>query len=317
MLPAGIGIGAAPYTPRSTPEIAQPAPVRATVAGRPALEPFAVAAPAPAEVEPGVEEAGSSPAADNEPQIEIQGGEEEGREEKEGGQQGPEADTPRPAAPDRTIFWTVEIGGESLHPGGVAELRLWARQGKLRAEDRVRRGEMEWTPAREVPELASLFARTRPAQEKTRIAVRSGLSRETRRAGVAGLAGGALAVPPAAALLIFSGEFDRLAAALATGTLPGLTLLCAAVLGTGLLTGLVMAGLQKHYDRRGEVVNLWSGTGAALSGAACGAACGAGALAFWPSSSLFALLCGFTLFGAGVSLLTLLSYRWMFQEAKT
>jgi hypothetical protein len=280
MLPAGIGIG-----------------------------PVAVAALPPATPAPEITgDEGAASADADEPRIEIQ------EPEQEEAAPTPLPAGPRPPAPDRSVFWTVEIGGESLHPGGVAELRLWARQGKLRAEDRVRRGEDEWMPAREVPELASLFSRSRPVQEKTRIAVRGGLSRETRRAGAAGLTGGTLAVPPVAALLIFSGEFERVAAALGAGTAAGLGLLCAGVLCTGLFAGLVMSTLQKHYDRRGEVVNLWSGSGAALTGLACGAVFGVASLSFWPPSSPFALLCGFSLFGAVVSLLTLLSHRWLFQD---
>jgi hypothetical protein len=292
ILPAGIG--ARPVALASPPR-AEPRP-------EPSSEP-------PPEVGG---EAGAAGREGDEPRIEIQ--DPEAPEEAEAGVAPPR---PRPAAPDRSVFWTVEIGGETLHPGGVAELRLWARQGKLRAEDRVRRGTGDWTPAREVPELASLFARSRPAPEKTRIAVRGGLSRETRQAGAAGLAGGALAVPPVAALLIFSGEFERVAAALEADTLSGLGLLCAGVLLTGAAAGLAMAALQKQYDRRGEVVNLWSMSGASLTGLACGVALGLAALSFWPPSSPFALLCGFALFGAAVSLLTLMSHRWLFQERRS
>jgi hypothetical protein len=276
------------------------------------VRPVALAAPPHPAPEPEVaEEPDAASAEENEPPIDIQEQEADEREPR------PASPGPRPVALDRGIFWTVEIGGESLHPGGVAELRLWARQGKLRADDRVRRGDADWIQAREVPELASLFSRQRPVQEKTRIAVRGGLSRETRRAGAAGLAGGALAVPPVAALLIFSGEFERVAAALGVGTAPGLGLLCAAILSAAVIAGLMMSALQKHYDRRGEVANLWSASGASLTGLACGAALGAAALSFWPPAGTFALLCGFAIFGAAVSLLTLLSHRWLFQDRKS
>lgn len=305
MLPAGISpapFDAAPPTPDS------------------AEEPESGPESAAAAVE--VPQADVAPSGgDAEPVIEIQG-EDEQREAPLPAPPAPASGTPgrgavpthyppRPGPPG--AFWTVEIGGETLRPGGVAALRLWARQGRLHAEDRVRRGEGPWQPAREVPELASLFAR---AREKERRIPAQRASADARRGWLAGLLGGAGALLPVLALLIFTGEFERLSDAWGATLASSLGGVCAGILLSGGLIGRTLAGLQSHYDRRGEVANVWSFSGALGVGAAFGLACGLAALGFWPHTSASSLVAGFAFYGIGVAVLALVSHRWLFLERR-
>jgi len=270
----------------------------------------------------------SAPAgsADEEPVIEIQGDSEEAAP--------PPA--PAPAAPGRSpvppvappaartggpaalpTFWTVEISGEMLRPGGVASLRHWARQGKLRAADRVRRGDGPWQEAREVTELASIFARQQAAPAATAKRRNPAAAREANHGIMAGFVGGAAGLVPVFALLIFSGEFERVSEGWGLGGGVSATLLCAGVLFTGVLIGRALAALQAYYEGHGDVANVWSMGGAGAVGVAAGLPCGLVALGFWPHASSLGLVAGFAAYGAGVGFLVLFSYRSLFLERRT
>ena len=312
MLPAGIGSATAAGISAPAPAVPPP---RAH-AGRtvPQDLPTVEVEESPPDVEPGAEANGAAE-SEPEPVIEIQGDEEEGAAAASSPPPGargtvPTHYPPQPGGP--AAFWTVEIGSETLRPGGVAAVRLWARQGKLRPEDRVRRGDGPWQAAREIPELASLFPRTREAKRVA--APRS--AADARRGWLSGLLGGAGALLPVMALLIFSGEFERLGAA--WGAANGITflVLCSAVLFTGALTGRALAYLQAHYDKRGEAADVWSAGGALKVGGCIGLAAGLPAVGLWPSVGLFKLLIFFAVYGVCLAFLTLLCYRWLFVERR-
>ena len=273
--------------------------------------------PAPAE-EPENPAALMPATAPEEPEIEILGdaSEEQSAPAVESG--------PHEAPPTRKhyhgveppAFWTVEIGDETLQPGGVATLRHWARQGKLRAEDRVRRGDGPWQLAREVPELASILAR--PGAEKAAShQARKPMSRDARDGMLSGLVGGAVALVPVLALLVLSQEFERLSARWNLSLGNGVALLTSAVLLTGFLIGRTLAFMQAYYERRGEFTNMWSWSGASAIGSGFGLALGILALAFWPHISAFTLLLGFVVYGLSVGVLSLICYRSIFQDRKT
>ena len=86
---------------------------------------------------------------------------------------------------------------------------------------------------------------------------------------------------------------------------------------TGFLIGSTLAFMQAHYERRGEITNMWSWSGASAIGSGFGLALGILALAFWPHVSAFTLLLGFGAYGLSVGLLSLICYRSIFQDRKT
>ena len=53
--------------------------------------------------------------------------------------------------------WEVLINGK-VRRTDLESLQSWLRTGWIRPEDQVRRGEMAWVAAREVPELQALCA---------------------------------------------------------------------------------------------------------------------------------------------------------------
>jgi len=330
-----------------TPALRPPAPMRSDTSREPAAPvavaeeagsgPPAVAPPkrapgprlvVPVEENPESREETSAPAGstDEEPVIEIQGDSEEAAPPPAPAASAPGRRPAPPAAPPAArpggptalpTFWTVEISGETLRPGGVASLRHWARQGKLRAADRVRRGDGPWQEAREVPELASIFARQQAAPA-AKVKLRNpGAAREGRHGVMAGFVGGAVGLVPVFALLIFSGEFERVSEEWGLGGGVSATLLCAGVLFTGVLIGRALAALQAYYEGHGDVANVWSMGGASAVGVAAGLPCGLVALGFWPHASSLGLVAGFAAYGAGVGFLVLFSYRSLFLERRT
>jgi DNA-directed RNA polymerase subunit RPC12/RpoP len=297
-------------------EAPEPPAVEESAAEEPAIEipePEEEQAPAPA-VEP--EEAAEE--AEEEPAIEIRGDERM--------PVAPMIPAPSPAAKpaarpqaragDLAVFWTVEIGGEAMHPGGVAELRLWARQGKLQPEDRVRRGDGAWQVAREVPELGSLFARPRAGAARPAPG-RPPASPEARRGWMAGALGGVWTLPPVFALLVFSGEFERLVDTWKSNNSTILLYLSGGILLTGAVFGRALAALQTRYEQRGEAANMWSAGGALAVGGGGGLTCGLLALSLWPHSGAFTLLFGFVAYGVTAAFLVLISYRWLFVDRRS
>lgn len=323
MMPAGITPSAAPPTP---PADAPPGGAgdsswlesnRAGVPPAPRLVP-----PPPAQDEEMEEE--HSPRAgsgDEEPVIEIQGDEEPAAGPPTAGASAQPSQPRRSTAPLHypsrqaapAAFWTVEIGGETLKPGGVAALRLWARQGKLRPDDKVRRGDGPWQVAREIPELASLFPRVRTPGKP---AASPRAASEARRGWLAGLLGGSAALLPVLALLIFSGELESLVAAAGLTLTAGLGTACGVILLSGALVGRTLAGLQNLYESRGEPANVWCASGALGAGGGVGLLLGLAATRVWPTSPLLTLLGGFAVYGVSVAFLSLISYRWLFVERR-
>ena len=317
----------------SPPPSIDPAPAESTPPATPAFQDTAppdsapdppISAPAP-DPEPAPAEEPESPAAPmpaaipEEPAIEILGDESGEDSSSPALESGPhEAPPPRQRyhGVEPPTFWTVEIGDETLRPGGVATLRHWARQGKLRPDDRVRRGDGPWQLAREVPELASILARSGTGKTTSGRA-RKPMSRDARDGMLSGLAGGAVALVPVLALLVLSQEFERLSARWSLSLGNGVALLTSAVLLTGFLIGRTLAFMQTSYERHGEATNMWSWSGASAIGSGFGLALGIPALAFWPHTSAFTLLLGFGVYGLGVGILSLVCYRSIFQDRKT
>jgi prepilin-type processing-associated H-X9-DG protein len=84
------------------------------------------------------------------------------------------------------MFNIIGADGKQYGPVSVEQLRSWRTQGRINALTRIQAvGTAEWRPAREVPELASLFQTSGPAQSGTAPPVLKAPEMNERRKGMA------------------------------------------------------------------------------------------------------------------------------------